>query len=123
MAGAGQIDAVPADDLIERFVAEPPDDTRAYLRAHVLRKFGPLVAEMDWGYLRFRVYDGGLWYSEARLDMPDPRLLNREQCESVVRGAKTLDDLFNGLTSEVSNSCPVNEENDDGTRTTQPRSA
>src|SRR5262249_26335548 len=40
MAAAGQVDNMPSAETVERYVAGPPDDTRAYLRAHALRRFG-----------------------------------------------------------------------------------
>ena len=48
MAAAGQVENMPPAETVERYVAEPPDDTRAYLRAHALRRFGEHVASMNW---------------------------------------------------------------------------
>src|SRR5205085_1907421 len=47
MAAAGHIEDMPTPERIERFVQEPPEDSRAYLRAHVLRRFGEQVVDMD----------------------------------------------------------------------------
>src|SRR5262249_24177303 len=39
MAAAGQVEQMPSAEAVERFVAEPPDDSRAYLQAHAVRRF------------------------------------------------------------------------------------
>ena len=72
MAAAGQVDAMPDPDRVEWFLSEPPDDTRAFLRAQVLRRFGDQVHSMDWDHLRFRWRTHRRWYAEARLDMLRP---------------------------------------------------
>ncbi len=100
MAEAGQVDGLPSEAEIERFTDEPPDETRAYLRAHVLRKFGHQVAHVAWDHIRFRIRDGRFWQSEATLQMPDPRLGGRQHSESVLAEANTVDDLLRGLTHD-----------------------
>src|SRR5262249_25331791 len=53
LAGAGQVERMPSEEEITRFVSEPPDDTRAYLRAHLLRRLGEQVTDVDWESMRF----------------------------------------------------------------------
>ncbi len=48
MEGAGYVDLPVSDSQVQRFVHEPPSDTRAYTRAHLLRKFGSEVVAVDW---------------------------------------------------------------------------
>src|SRR5581483_4707251 len=48
LARAGQVEAMPTDEEIDRAVDEPPTDTRAYLRARLLRKFEEEVSEVEW---------------------------------------------------------------------------
>ncbi|MFW6162290.1 MAG: proteasome accessory factor PafA2 family protein [Planctomycetota bacterium] len=44
---------------IERFVHQPPDDTRAWLRAHLLRRLdADGIVDVDWDELRVRFPDG-----------------------------------------------------------------
>jgi len=47
MAADGKVDAMPTEQEIQRFSADPPEDTRAYFRAHVLRRFGDAVSSMN----------------------------------------------------------------------------
>jgi proteasome accessory factor A len=97
MAAAGQVEDMPAPGRVERFVREPPDDSRAYLRAHLLRRFGGDVEEMDWGHIRFRVPLGRHWSAVATLAMPDPAGFNRAAVEPVLRRCRTLHDAVEAL--------------------------
>ncbi len=72
MADAGQVEHMPMTETIDRYVSEPPDDTRAYLRAHVLRRFGEHVSTLNWDRMRFRLATDRYWWSESVLGMPDP---------------------------------------------------
>ena len=53
---AGALEHVVTPDAIDRFVHEPPRDTRAYTRAHLLRRVADEdVDAVDWSSLRVRV--------------------------------------------------------------------
>jgi proteasome accessory factor A len=97
MAAAGRVDAMPDPDRLERSLAEPPDDSRAFLRAQVLRRFGDQVHSMDWDYLRFRVRTHRRWYSEARLEMPVPFRHGRDEVETTLEQCRTVEDLVERL--------------------------
>ncbi len=101
MAAAGQVDAMPTAEEVERFFREPPDDTRAYLRAHVLRRFGEQVADVDWDRMRFRLQSDRYWWAETALPMPDPSAYGREAIEPVLARCATLSDLFAALGVET----------------------
>jgi proteasome accessory factor A len=94
MARAGQVDALPSPERVERFFREPPDDTRAYLRAHVLRRFGEQVVDMDWEGIRFGVQANRYSRSESVLTMPDPTEFGRDQSEPLLKRCQTLPDLI-----------------------------
>jgi proteasome accessory factor A len=101
MAAAGQVENMPDPATIERFVAEPPDDTRAYLRAHALRRFGEHVATLNWDRIRFRLPTDRYWWSETVLAMPDPSRLGREESEPILAKATTLAELVAAVGGEV----------------------
>src|SRR5262249_24942240 len=61
LAGAGQVEGMPSEEEIELCVESPPEDTRAYLRAHALRRFGDEVADVDWDRIRFRTSSERYW--------------------------------------------------------------
>jgi proteasome accessory factor A len=94
MAQAGQVERMPSEKQIERFHRDPPDDTRAYMRAHVLRRFGEHVTDVDWEDIRFRLSGERYWYSPAILEMPDPTAFGREQSEELLARCESLRDLI-----------------------------
>jgi proteasome accessory factor A len=100
MAAAGQVENMPAAETVERFVAEPPDDTRAYLRAHALRRFGEHVASLNWDRIRFRLPTDRYWWSETVLAMPDPSRLGRAESEPVLAKCATLAELVEAVGGE-----------------------
>jgi proteasome accessory factor A len=93
LAAAGQVEAMPDEEQIERFVEEPPEDTRAYLRAHALRRFGEDVADMDWDRIRFRTTSDRYWSPGVWLGMPDPTAWGRAEADLVLARCKTARDL------------------------------
>jgi Pup amidohydrolase len=94
MAAAGHVEAMPAPERVERFVCEPPDDTRAYLRAHVLRRFGEHVADMDWAWIRFRMQADRYWWAESELVLPDPTAFGRAEAEPLLGRCSSLAELI-----------------------------
>jgi proteasome accessory factor A len=100
MAAAGQVENMPSAETIERFVAEPPEDTRAYLRAHALRRFGEHVASLNWDRIRFRLQSDRYWWSETVLAMPDPSRLGRAESEPLLEKSATLAELVEAVGTE-----------------------
>jgi len=92
----GLLERVAGDAEIERFVHEPPEDTRAWLRAHLLRRADPeAVADVDWDEVLFRFRresDGRGWreYDYIKVDMSDPLGSTRLQCGAAVERAGSL---------------------------------
>lgn len=70
---------------IERFMHAPPDDTRAYARAMLLRRAdAEQVRHVDWDRIHFRFDRAGSWQSRyCTLDMSDPLSLTRAQTEQI----------------------------------------
>jgi Pup amidohydrolase len=97
MAASGQVDAIPEPSHVERFMTEPPDETRAFLRAHVLRRFGDQIDSMDWDHVRFRLWTRGRWYKEARLDMADPSRLGRDEARPILDRCDSVEDLVDAI--------------------------
>jgi proteasome accessory factor A len=100
MAQAGQVEAMPDPERVSRFRDDPPDDSRAYLRAHLLRRFGASVQRIDWDHIRFRVQTNRRWWAETILSMLDLDRFGRaesepllEQCASLEELTEALDDL------------------------------
>jgi proteasome accessory factor A len=92
-AGGGFVERMPGDDAVERFAFEPPDETRAYFRAHVLRRYGETVSSIDWSRITFRVPGARHWWSYAEIPMRDPRRFNRADSEALLEECATLEEL------------------------------
>lgn len=73
LAAAGQVDGMPSPGQVKCCVSEPPDNTRAYLRAHVPRRFGGEVSAVNWDRIRFRDHSRRYWAAETVRDLPDRR--------------------------------------------------
>ena len=88
---AGVTEQVVGDAAIERFVAEPPDDTRAWTRAMLLRCIDPrMISSVDWDCVRVRV-PGERGYSKSvEISLDDPLRSTREECEPMFRSAPSI---------------------------------
>jgi len=100
MAAAGVIENMPDAATIDRFYREPPDDTRAYLRAHVLRRFGDQISTLDWESVRFRLHTDRYWWQHIVMDMNDPLAWTREQSEPVLAKCATVSELVSEVGEE-----------------------
>jgi Pup amidohydrolase len=97
LAAAGGVEGMPSAEQVERFVEQPPEETRAWLRAHVLRRFGEEVTDVDWGHIRFRT-EGGHWWSEERvLRLPDPAGFGREAAAPLLERCQTVRELIEAV--------------------------
>jgi proteasome accessory factor A len=86
---SGLVESWVSDDEVERFVSEPPHDTRAWTRAMVLRRFdGDEIERIDWDCITVRIdKDGGRQEFELRLD--DPLGFTRETTASLFESDAT----------------------------------
>jgi hypothetical protein len=97
MAGADQVEAMPAQSQVQRFMREPPDETRAYLRAHLLRRFGDQVGDMDWAWIRFRSGSEYYWRSEQIIGLTDPTRFGRAESEPLLQQNQELPELIKAI--------------------------
>lgn len=108
---SGAVERVVSAGDIERFVHEPPGDTRAYLRAHVLRRVNPeALQHVDWDRIQWRVSSRsrGAWgsYSYYTLRMESPLRFNRRDCGHLVDRRRSLLEILEGLESQEPGSDP-----------------
>jgi proteasome accessory factor A len=119
---SGEVKRVVSDQEIDRFVREPPEDTRAWLRASVLRHADAgsagEVYGVDWDSIRFRSRDHpkGTWsaYTYHTMRMPDPLRSTRQECEAVLESAPSLREALEALGMEETdrNGKPVEQRSD-----------
>jgi proteasome accessory factor A len=95
---SGAVERLVPDEQIDRFVHEPPDDTRAWTRAMLLRIAGPDgVRDVDWDVIRFRKSRPGHWPLVRTLWLDDPLGFTRATTEPAIERASTLDDILDAL--------------------------
>ena len=100
-AGSGFVERMPDKRVLERFTFEPPDDTRAWFRAQLLRRHGDAVSSMDWSKMSFRVPGARHWWSFADVPMGDPRRFHREEAEVLLEESATLEELVEAANALV----------------------
>jgi hypothetical protein len=81
----GLVEPVVPPERIEHFVHEPPEDTRAYTRAMLLRRTGGArLTFLDWDRMEFRTYDSQAGRSVDRtIEMPDPLRLTKAETQGL----------------------------------------
>jgi proteasome accessory factor A len=83
LAAAGAVERLVSAEQIERFRREPPQDTRAWTRAMLLRTAGKAaIARVDWDEVRLRDGLGSPGGRAVRLD--DPTRLTRRDVEPLL---------------------------------------
>jgi proteasome accessory factor A len=93
------VERVVTEGEIERLVLDPPEDTRAWGRAMLLRLGGELVDDVDWDFIKFRTVHGW-WSGVRRLDLADPSGFTRAAIEPVVERSASLEDVLEELERE-----------------------
>jgi proteasome accessory factor A len=93
------VERVVTDDEIERFVVEPPADTRAWGRAMLLRLGGDLVVDVDWDFVKFRT-EHGWWSGVRKLDLADPSGFGRAAFFPVLARSASLEEVLEELERE-----------------------
>jgi proteasome accessory factor A len=93
----GAVERVVSDDGIERFLREPPHDTRAYTRSRLLRLAGPeQVEHVDWDEITFRLRDG--WPFRRTVSLANPLGFSRDKVRFLETAS--LDDALDILGAE-----------------------
>lgn len=99
MERAGAVQKLVSDERVERFVHEPPADTRAFTRAQVLRNVGTRsVITVDWDEVRIKLpgREGAYWPGSRYYTLPmhDPLKFTRQEFDQAAsRGGDFLDAL------------------------------
>jgi Pup amidohydrolase len=97
MAAAGVPLLMPSDEDIERAQYEPPHDSRAYFRAHVLRRFGRFVTDLDWDHIRFSVQRDRFWSTTSTVSMDRPWDFDRSQTDELLGTCETVEQLVEAV--------------------------
>lgn len=94
----GLVERMVTDEQIERFTVSPPEDTRAWTRAMLLRWAGPDgVDDVDWDSIRFKTGYERYRTAYRRLELASPLAFTRAASERAFEDATTLDELLDLL--------------------------
>lgn len=104
MQRSGALEQVVTADEIERLHSGPPQDTRAWTRAMLLRRAndaGYWVEDIDWDLMRFAQRRRKRWSFTPTLEMANPLAWTRAEKEHCFQRTESLDQLLEDLDAEV----------------------
>ncbi|MFY9555513.1 MAG: proteasome accessory factor PafA2 family protein [Blastocatellia bacterium] len=94
----GFVERVVTDEQIERFTVSPPEDTRAWTRAMLLRWAGPdQVDDVDWDSIRFKTGSERYRMAYRKIELANPLDFTRQRSESIFENATSLEELLDEL--------------------------
>jgi proteasome accessory factor A len=96
----GVVERVVDDARIEHFVANAPDDTRAWTRAVLLQLAGDAAVRVDWDAITFEVAASGERRRRVVLPLDSPLRFTKRELERRCRPARTLAQLLAALGAE-----------------------
>lgn len=95
---AGLVERLVSDERIACFVGNPPDDTRAWTRAMLLRKARPHEVEnVDWDRIRFRTRDREGFPATRTLRLDNPLGHTRATTEAILGKSGSLGAALDAL--------------------------
>jgi proteasome accessory factor A len=91
----GLVDTLVTDAEIERFRTEPPENTRAWTHANLLRLAEPQQVErVDWDSITFSLKGDDYWRRESTVNLTNPLGFTRTACEQVFQNGATLEEAL-----------------------------
>jgi proteasome accessory factor A len=90
----GEMERVVSDEVIERALTKPPEDTRAYFRGECIRRYGKAVFGVNWDSISFNLGDDPI----KRVLMNEPLKGTRAHVEALFERCRTAEDLVRNLT-------------------------
>jgi len=93
-----RIERIVAEDRIAYFESGPPEDTRAWTRAMLLRTVEEeAIWQVDWHEMSFAYRDQSNRQRRSKLELSHPLSLTREDTQEAFAASKTLDELLQRL--------------------------
>lgn len=93
----GFVERVAGEQQVEHFCHQPPEHTRAWTRAMLLRIAPEAVEDVDWDRIRFRIRGPRYWPSYRTLCMDDPLGWTRRTGESAFASGRELTEILDAL--------------------------
>ena len=113
----GFTEKVVGKEKIAGFMNSPPEDTRAYTRAMLLRKADPAeVDAVDWDSITFNIRDGNGWPNRKTIDLAHPLRYTKEMTQQCFQGFMSLEDTLD-FVKATDPECRISrDKNDDSLR-------
>jgi len=111
---SGFVEQLVPRERIDWFGQNPPEDTRAWTRAMLLRRAaseGVEVDTVDWDRMVFKLRGSRSWQSCRTLDMANPLAFTRAEAEPIFESGASFAELLDGLESLTANigaACAIN---------------
>ena len=100
----GLVERIVTDEQIERLRVNPPEDTRAWTRATLLRWAGPDgVDDVDWDSIRVKTGSERYRTTYRRLEMASPLAFTKANSARAFQDATTLEELLDLLGGAMKN--------------------
>lgn len=94
---AGKIKHLVGEADILQAIPQPPENTRAYFRGKCVEKFGWVIDNIAWDFVKFRVPLPDIWRGiPLRVDLPDP-LAGKEVHQHILDELSSFLGSFNRL--------------------------
>ncbi len=101
---SGLVERMVSEEDIVRFMDNPPEDTRAFTRAMLLRQAGTDTVEIedvDWDFIRFRCKPRAWHWSTYRtLRLSSPLAFTRAHTAHWFQEENSLDEILDGLETQ-----------------------
>ncbi len=94
---SGLVERVVSERQVEHFCEQPPEDTRAWTRAMLLRAAPEAVEDVDWDRIRFRIRGPRYWPSYRTLHLDDPLGWTRQASKTALTDRKELEEILDAL--------------------------
>jgi proteasome accessory factor A len=97
---AGFAERLVPTERISWFTQNPPEDTRAWTRAMLLRRAaseGIEVETIDWDRIVFKFLGIRSWPNCRTLDLADPLAFTRTEAEPIFESSRSFTELLDGL--------------------------
>jgi hypothetical protein len=109
----GFIENVVGKQHIEKFINNPPENTRAYTRSMLLRTADPTeIDTVDWDSISFSIRGGNYWPSRRTIDLAHPLHFTKDITEGCFQDSKSLDEILDFIET-LEGDCRTNKNLED----------
>ncbi|MBN2329700.1 MAG: proteasome accessory factor PafA2 family protein [Candidatus Omnitrophica bacterium] len=102
---AGLTEQLVSEDDIQRFIHNPPENTRAWTRAMLLRSVSSKeIDDVDWDWISFKKTTNKYWRMTERIELDNPLGYTRADTEPIFQTSQSLQELvdkFQTLQSDL----------------------